>query len=153
MVHSAIPSATEHPNLLNGLVAKRAEIAGRIEANEADHRRLTAELGTLDATIRIFEPDVDFSAIPLSPVPPREAAQRGEVTRIVFDVLREATRPLTAPEIAEVVMRERGLPSTDPDLVSLIRKRVRACLLAKKGQGFVRSIKTSDPLLSWEMIR
>ena len=153
MVHQAIPPDAERPNLLNGLVAKRAEIAGKLEANEAEHRRLMGELGTLDATIRIFEPDVDLSAIPPSPVPARESAQRGEVTRIVFDVLRAATQPLTAPEIAAVVMRERGLTSTDPDLVSLIRKRVRACLLVKKGQGFVRSLKTSEPLLSWEMIR
>ena len=153
MVHSAIPSDTEHPDLLNRLVAKRAEIAGKLEANEAEHRRLTGELGTLDATIRSFEPDVDLSTVSPSPVPTREGAHRGEVTRIVFDVLRDAQQPMTAPEIAAVVMRERGLPSTDPDLVSLIRKRVRACLLAKKGQGFVRSLKTSAPLLSWEMIR
>lgn len=153
MVHSAIPSDTDHPNLLNGLVAKRAEIAGRLEANEADRRRLANELSTLDATIRIFEPDIDLSAIPPTPVAPREAAHRGEVTRIVFDVLREAHRPMTAREIAAAVVRERGLPSNDPDLVRLIRRRVGACLLAKKGQGFVRSLKTSDPLLSWEMIR
>jgi len=153
MVHPAIPTDAERPNLLNGLVAKRAEIAGKLAANEAEHKRLANELRTLDATICIFEPDVDLSAVLPKPVATREAAFRGEITRIVFDALREATTPLTSQDVALVVLRERELTIEDPDLLQLMRKRVGACLLAKKRQGFVRSLDTGGPLLAWEMIR
>lgn len=153
MVHSAIPPDAERPNLLNGLVAKRAEIAGRLEANEAEHKRLTGELRTVDATIRIFEPDVDLSVILPKPLATREAAYRGQVTRIVFDTLSKATTPMTSHEVTHVVLTERGLATDEADLFALMRKRVGACLLAKKGQGLVRSIDTGGPLLSWELIR
>ena len=153
MVHQAIPPDAERPNLLNGLIAKRAEIAGKLQANEAEHKRLAGELRTLDATIRIFEPDVDLSAVQPKLVATREAAHRGQITPIVFNTLREATTPLTSHDVTHVVLTKRGLPTNDADLFALMRKRVGACLLAKKGQGFVRSIDTGGPLLAWEMIR
>jgi hypothetical protein len=153
MVHQAIPAEAERPNLLNGLVGKRAEIAGKLEANEAEHKRLANELCTLDATIRIFEPDVDLTLISAKPMATREAAHRGQITPIVFDALRPAETRLTSQDLAVVVLQRRGLPTDDPDLLQLMRKRVGACLLAKKRQGFVRSMDVGGPLLAWEMIR
>ena len=153
MVHQAIPLDAERPNLLNGLVAKRAEIAGKLDANEAERKRLVNELRTLDATILIFDPGVDLAAINAKPVATREAAHRGEITPIVFDALRTAITPPTSHDLARTVLEVRGLTTSDPDLLQLIRKRVGACLLAKKRQGLIRSIDVGGPLLTWEIIR
>src|SRR5579875_3176590 len=109
MVHSAIPSDAEHPNLLNGLVAKRAEIAGQIEANQTTLRKLVADLDAVEATIRVFDPNVDLDAVTPRPVPPRHAAFKGEVTRIVFTCLREAKAPMTSREIAMELIAWRRL--------------------------------------------
>ena len=153
MVHPSIPSDADSPNLLNGLVAKRAEIAGQIEANQAALRKLVADLDAVEATIRVFDPNVDLDAIHPRPVPPRHAAFKGEVTRIVFDCLREAQAPMTSREIALRLMEWRKLDPGDAGLVTLMTKRVGACLKAKKEQGIVRSIRTDGPLLGWELVR
>lgn len=153
MVHHAISEDVERPNLLNGLVDKRAEIAGRIEANQQELRKLIVELDAIEATIRIFDPDIDMMAIHPRPVPPRHAAFKGEVTRIVFKALREAKQPLTSRDIAKILMRERGLNVDDRDVVVMMTKRVGACLKTKKNQGYVRAIDIPGTLFGWELIR
>ncbi len=154
MVHHAISEDVERPNLLNGLVDKRAEIAGRIEANQQELRRLIVELDAIEATIRIFDPDIDMMAIHPRPVPPRHAAFKGEVTRIVFKALREAKQPLTSRDIAKTLMRERGLNVDDKDVVVMMTKRVGACLKTQKNKGYVRSMELEgSTLLGWQIIR
>lgn len=153
MVHTAIPSDAEHPNLLNGLVAKRAEIAGQIEFHQAAVRRLVGDLDAVEATIRVFDPDVDLDSVLPRPVPPRHAAFKGEVTRIVFTCLREAKAPLTSREIALELIKWRRLNADDKALVVLMTKRVGACLKAKLNQGLVRSVRGDGPLLGWELVR
>ena len=153
MVHHAISEDVERPNLLNGLVDKRAEIAGRIEANQQELRKLIVELDAIEATIRIFDPDIDMMAIHPRPVPPRHAAFKGEVTRIVFKALREAKQPLTSRDIAKVLMRERGLNTDDKDVVVMMTKRVGACLKTQKNKGYVRSMDLDgSTLLGWQII-
>lgn len=153
MVHPAIPAAAEQPNLLNGLVAKRAELAGRIEANQAELRDLVVQLDSIESTIRIFNPDIDLDAIQPRPVPPKHAAFKGEVTRIVFDCLREAEAPMTSRDIALALIAWRRLNPDDRGLVTLMTKRVGACLKAKQEQKKVRSLRTDGPLLGWELVR
>lgn len=154
MVHHAISEDVERPNLLNGLVDKRAEIAGRIEANQQELRKLIVELDAIEATIRIFDPDIDMMAIHPRPVPPRHAAFKGEVTRIVFKALREAKQPLTSRDIAKTLMRERGLNVDDKDVVVMMTKRVGACLKTQKNKGYVRSMDLEgSTLLGWQIIR
>lgn len=153
MVHPAIPTNAEQPNLLNGLVAKRAQIAGQIEANQEELRKLINDLDAVEATIRVFDPNVDLNEVYPRPVPPRHAAFKGEVTRIVFKALREAEEPLTSRQIALVLMRERGLNTENPELRVLMTTRVGACLSAKRDQQKVRSVEITGRLLGWELVR
>lgn len=152
MVHHAISEDVERPNLLNGLVDRRAEIASRIEANQQELRRLIIELDAVEATIRIFDPDIDIMAIHPRPVPPRHAAFKGEVARIVFKSLREAKQPLTSRDIAKILMRERGLNVEDKDVVVMMTKRVGACLKTQKNKGYVRALQMEgSTLLGWKL--
>ena len=71
-------------NVIAGLTRKRAELAGRIEHMQTALRQLIIDLDNLDATLRLFEPDIDLEDIRPKPFPPRNAAFRGEVSWIVF---------------------------------------------------------------------
>jgi len=46
----------ENDHIVSGLVRKRAEIAGQIEASQEALRSLVIDLDNLDATIRLFGP-------------------------------------------------------------------------------------------------
>ena len=46
-------------HVLSGLIAKRAELAGKIEMMQREMRVLVATIGHIDATIRMFDPSVE----------------------------------------------------------------------------------------------
>ena len=73
--------------------------------------------------------------------------------RFVLGALRAATAPLTSLEIAIEVVKGRGLDPNDPRAVTLIRKRVGACLFHLKAKGVARDVRTSGPYKGWELVR
>ena len=153
MVNEVIPWDAEHPNVLHALTRKRAELSGKIEHNQLALRQLIAEMDHIDATIRIFHPDIDIGRIKPTPVPPRHRAFKGEVTRVCFDALREAKEPLTSRDIALRLMRERGLHPDDKELSVIMVKRVVACLGVQRKKGFACNAQIAGDLLGWVLVR
>jgi hypothetical protein len=47
------------PHVVTGLIKKRREIAGRIEALQAQMRQALCDLDHVEASIRLFKPDID----------------------------------------------------------------------------------------------
>jgi len=131
----------ERPNTVAGLVAKRAEIAGKIDALREDLRQLIVDLDHIDAAIRLFDPHYDLGAITPKPVRAIQTVRRGDSIRMILDLLREATEPLTIKQIALQVMSLRGLNTMDEALVLAMTRRVGASLRGYKDNGTVRSIK------------
>ena len=140
-------------HVVSALIRKRAGIAGRIEHTQTALRQLIIDLDNLDATIRLFKPDIDLEEIRPKPLPPRHAAFRGEIARIVFAALRQSPGPLTAQQIAQHVMAERGLNTADKRLVRLVGKRVGSCLRHHRAKGTLRSMQGKGPHLLWEIVR
>lgn len=136
-----------------GLLRKRAEIAGKIEATHRQLNDLVADLDYLDHAIRIMDPDCDVSLTKPKPFPPRLGSFRGEMARFVLGHLRAASEPATTLEIAYKVMEGRGLDRNDERAVILIRKRVGACLYKLKRRGIVREVASKGEYKRWEMAR
>lgn len=153
MANELIPPNADQPNVLHALTRKRAEIAGQIEHNQLSLRHLIAELDHIDAAIRIFNPSIDIAAIRSKPVPPRHAAFKGEVTRIVLRSLRHAATPLTSRDIALRLMTERGLNPDDRELSVIMVKRICACLRVQKRKGLVRNAESLGNLQGWELVK
>jgi len=144
-----VPEGAEQPNVLHALTKKRAQIAGQIEHNQLNLRHLIAELDHIDGAIRVFDPTIDIGLIRSKPVPPRHAAFKGEVSRVVFESLRNASGPLTSREIAQILMRERGLNPDDRELSVIMVKRVCACLRVQKLKGLVHPAPIVGNLQGW----
>lgn len=141
----------EAPNTVSGLVRKRAEIAGQIEVAQIALRRLIADLDHVDATIRIFAPEIATETIKSRPNPPQHQALRGEVKRTILDALREAQHPLTSADIALHVMAARCLPASDPNLKLIFVRRVCQALNLMRHKGVVRSVEQPGRFLGWEL--
>ena len=141
------------PHVVTALVAKRAEIAGRIEHTQTSLRQLIIDLDNLDATLRLFKPDIDLEDIRPKPLPPRNQAFRGEVSRLILSALRQSPSPLSTHDLARHVMAERGLNTADKRLVRTIGKRVGSSMRHLRNQGLVSSDKGPGPCLLWEIAR
>ena len=141
------------PHVLTGLIAKRAELAGELEHHQAKVRQLLIDLDSVDATIRLFKPDIDLEEIRPKPLPPRHAAYKGEVARIVLGTLREAKKPCLTQELTMHIMAERGMNTADKRLVKTVSKRVGACLRHYRNKGMLRSSEGIGGRITWEVVR
>jgi hypothetical protein len=127
------------PHVVTALVAKRAELAGLIEHHQAKVRQLMIDLDAIDQSLRLFKPDIELDDIKPKPLPPRHAAYKGEISRVVLATLRNARRPCTTQELTMHVMAERGMNTADRRLVKTISKRVGACLRHHRARKLIVS--------------
>jgi hypothetical protein len=139
------------PHVVTGLIQKRAELAGLFEHHQAKARQLLIDLDAIDQALRMFDPDIELEAIKPKPLPPRAAAYKGEVARIVLGTLRDAKRACSTQELAMHVMAERGMNTADKRLVKTVTKRVGACMRHHRNKGLVRSKGGLGDRLVWEV--
>ena len=141
----------ENEHVLSGLIRKRAEVAGELEIAQTRVRQLIIDIDNVDATIRLFAPDIDLEEIRPKPVPPRHTAFHGEISRVILNTLRETGLALTTKDIALRVMTERNLNAADPRLTRTVQKRVGASLRNLRARRLVVSVTGAGSNLRWKL--
>jgi hypothetical protein len=136
---------------IEALKRKRAELTSRIEQNRAEMRQLVLDLDAVDATLKIFDPNIELEAIKPSAAMPWQQAFRGEIFRIVLETLRASPRPATAYEIAMHVMATKQLNTADKRLTSMFEKRVSSVLRHHRQRGKLRSTLGPGRRMLWEI--
>lgn len=140
--------------VLTGLVKRRAELAGQIESTHDKLRQLVADLENLDATILQFDPKHSVEAIkPKAFRPPKDWANRGEMSRFVLSLLRQAAEPMTTRDLALEMLVSRALDKSDQRLLRLMTKRVGVALRGQRGNGLVRCQQGPGQYMLWEVAR
>lgn len=140
--------------VLQGLVKRRAELAGEIEATHERLRQMIGDLEKLDSVILQFDPQHDVEGIkPKAFRPPKDWAQRGEMTRKVLSILRQAAEPMTSRDIALEMLINRALNTEDQKLLALMVKRVGVALRLQRNNGVVRSSSGPGQFMLWEIER
>lgn len=77
---------------------------------------------------------------------------------VVLNTLREAPEPMTSRQITELWAAERGLQADEATL-SMLRKRIGACIKSCAGQGLIRDCGWTEdhgefgPYKRWELKR
>ena len=94
--------------VLAGLTKRRAKLTGEAETLRARLAQIATDVGHLDAVIRQFDPDYDLASIQPKRARPDDTAGRGEISRFILQVLREATAPVATHNVVRRLMAERG---------------------------------------------
>ena len=138
---------------LHGLLRKRAELSISVERMRQDLGLALASLDHLEATIRLFNPDIAPEDMPERPVPPPNSAFRGEVGRFLLHTLRTRGGWVTTHELARAIMDNRGLSQADRVLAKLIERRTGHSLASLRRQGHVTSerVGPDSALLRWRV--
>jgi hypothetical protein len=140
--------------VLHGLVKRRAELAGEIEATHARLRKMIDDLEKLDSVILQFDPEHDVEGIkPKAFRPPEDWAHRGEMTKACLSILRQAVEPMTTRDIALELLVTRALNTDDMKLLALMTKRVGVALRVQRNNGVVRSANGPGQYMLWEVER
>jgi len=137
-----------HPNTVSALRGKRGELAGLIDALQDQLRQALIDMDHIDATLRMFDPDIELDEIKPKPLPPRHHAFKGQVTRAVLAMLR-AEGAMDARAITIRLMAERELNAGDKVLAKAMQKRIGAALRNMRERGLVASEASKSGLLRW----
>jgi hypothetical protein len=135
--------------VLAGLVKRRGELAGEADALRARLAQIGTDLGHLDAVIRQFDPECDLAAIRPKRSRGPDAARRGERSRALLAVLREAEAPLAAAEIVRRMLARDGQDAADRKLARAFTKRVATALARQEKRGAVRAVRTPGRAAAW----
>jgi len=126
--------------VVGALVKKRAALAGEIERTHETLRKMVNDLEHLDQTITQFDPNYQVESIRAKAFrPPKDWSNRGQMSRIVLSILRQAAEPLTSRDIALELLVQRALDKNDQRLLRLMSKRVAVALRGQRDKGTVRS--------------
>ena len=124
---------------LSGLLRKRGELAGEFESVQMKLTSLMADLNALDAAIRVLKPDLQLEDMPEGVPPTPFAGFRGEIQRFIMDELRKADGWLSTFDLAELVMRKRGLDAADRVIFKLVARRTGYALAKLRRRNAVVS--------------
>lgn len=112
-------------HVVSGLVAKRAEVAGRVAHHQKEIERIGGDLDHIDAAIKIFAPNIDLRTLR-----PKEHRQRnshftpGQAPRVPLDILLNARKAMAraapAPGNSLDLRRHRRTQSFSHQAVYLI---------------------------------
>jgi hypothetical protein len=137
------------PHVIGALRKKRSEMAGIVRGLEQQLVEGRASLTHLDATMRLFDPN-------LRPEEIRPRRRRtcnawfrpGECLRLIYDVLRDAREPVTTRDVAERIMMIKSLSASDARQRALIHKTVLASL--SRAKATIERIKIAG-VVSWRV--
>jgi hypothetical protein len=116
-----------------GVVSRTRILAGQIERAHEELRQMILALEHLDATIQQFDPDYKVEAIrPKAFRPPKDWANRGEMTRICLNILRQAKEPRRGLSAPDRTGAEQGRPDAHADDDEACRRRAAAPASARR---------------------
>lgn len=142
------------PHVITALVRKRAELAGEIELAHQRLRAMVLDLENLDRTLLIFDPDYRIDTIkPKAVRPPEDWSKRGQMTRLILDIMRRAEGSLTTRDVTLALLAERGMDVGDINLFRLMRQRVACALRGQRDKGVIRSVEGPGQYMNWELAR
>lgn len=130
--------------IISGLTSKRAELSGIIADLEKRIGQHRADLVHIDAVLRLYGEAEPEGIAPKAVRKRNDWFKPGELARMVLDILRVASAPMTGKEIAAQVMQRRGLDPADARTAHLVGKLVHnavsrqaADLVERVGEGQV----------------
>jgi hypothetical protein len=139
------------PHVMSALRDKRAELAGMVNQLEQQLVKHRADLTHVDATMRLFDPDIRPDTIRAKQPRARSAwFRQGECLRLIYDALRDAPQPVTTRELAERIMHVKAMSAADDHRRELIQKTILGSL--NRARETIARVQTKG-VVRWELVQ
>jgi hypothetical protein len=128
---------------------KRSELAGLVKGLEQELSEHRAALTHLDATMRLFDPEIRAEE---SGLPQRRVCNAwfrpGECLRLIYGVLRDAPQPMTTREVVERMTELKSLSIGDDRQRALLQKTILASL--NRAKDTIERVETAG-VVRWRV--
>lgn len=132
-----------------GLLKKRVDLFHEAERIRDRLAEIRNDIGAIDRTLGVLGYTGDLDA-----AMPRQKRNvvfgKGELSRAIYEELRNATEPLSSRDIAREIVAMRGEDARDRKYLSDLTKRVSKALRQMREAKEVRSAADARGNLMWE---
>lgn len=132
--------------LIEALTEKKNELISIINDLKTTLDMHKDNLLHIEATIQIFN---GTSSKTTEKRPRERLFFNGELPRLLLDMLRDSTVPLTTTELSFGIMKHKGMDVEDIEGVKLLKDQVIRCLSRQKSLGILSSNKTEGKEFNW----
>ena len=141
----------ENEHVVSALIRKYGEIKGQLKASEKHSRKLRANLGHLDAVLKLFRSDYETAKIIAKrPKRPIRWGKRGQGWRTALEILRHAQAPMSARELGLQIASKLGVEREGEPLRYLVTSIADSLQRAAK-KGIITQIGGHPR--RWEIVR
>jgi hypothetical protein len=120
---------------INTLERLHAELGGKILENRQEAESLREQMRHVEAVIKMLVPDYNLNRITVKRRQTGKWFKRGTLYRRAVDVLRTATEPMTATDLAWAVLAAAGIQTDDKKAVQILGQGIQGSLRNHAGKG------------------
>jgi hypothetical protein len=139
-------------HVISALSKKRGELLGSIRHYKQLIQSLDKDLVTIDATIKIFEPDFKFGTTKIVNTHKRNRYfETGEARRLILETLKEKNEPIRTDDLSDIIMNKKSLNfDNDYDLKNF-RKSVVSALSTLEKDNLVERVDKIGLVIIWKI--
>lgn len=152
MTNTFRPARTEtFEHTISGLLTKRADLFNEAERLRDRLAEIRNDIGAIDRTLGVLGYSGDLDA-----AMPRQKREvifgRGELSKAIYEELRDADGPLSSRDIARSIVALRGEDARDRKYLSELTKRVSKALRGMREEGRVRGLVDEKSNILWDRL-
>jgi len=133
-------------HVVSGLIKKRAELVGKISYYKKEIKVVNEELKHLDSTIKLFNPDIKLNLLSEKVFRPNKSCfKQGEISRLIFDILKSKNEPMKVKDIAHEIMNIKDFGYD----IKTIFNTIRRILYHYTKRGVLKTFDNDDLSKSW----
>ena len=139
----------EHKIAISQLKQKRAEIKSGITELEIKLRDMRTDLSTVNSALRIFGEETGEAKKYRDRV---FLFQAGEISRLIFEALRDAPNGLDTNELSDLAMRSKGFRDDDVMTVKRVKHTVANSLARSAREGKIEKGVLRNGVRVWRRV-
>ena len=137
---------------ISALSTKRGELLGSIRHYKQLITSLDKDLATIDATIRIFEPDYKFGGTKIVNKHRRNIYfNNGEAKILILDALRVKNEPIRTDDLSDIIASKKGLSFENDYETRSFRKAIISALNNLEKDNLVQRVSKEGLVITWKI--
>ena len=139
-------------HVISALTTKRGELLGSIRHYKQLITSLDKDLATIDATIRIFEPDYKFDSTKIVNKHRRNTYfNNGEAKILILDTLRIKSEPIRTDDLSDIVASKKDLFFENDYETRSFRKAIISALNNLEKDNLVQRVSKEGLVITWKI--
>lgn len=141
-------------HVMSALVSKRGELHGQIDYHQKQIKKIKGAMATMDAAIKVFEPDYDLSKIKKRKTNSKNnffEPREGNTlfwSNLLMDIFREIEAPISTGDLLDEVISRKGFDTEVID-VKALRASVFVILKRLQASGVVKELERDGLVIIW----